>query len=116
MSQPVLVKVYGNFTPASLEFAEKLSSCGPFASAMADAGDVVALEGSLLLIFFEGVWFPVDEVVDRVRQWLAETRNAAGKLDVLDIEEWKLSRYLVQNGKLLLKQAPLNNVLDYSGH
>lgn len=116
MSQPILLKVYGNFSPASAAFANKLAECGPFAPALTDSAEVIRLEGNLLLISFEGSWFPVDEVVEIIRLWLPGAPNLEGKLDVLDLEEWTLSRYLARNGGLVLKRAPLNNVLDYSGH
>lgn len=116
MSQPVLLKVYGNFSPADSALAEKMAACGPFAPAMTTEEEVIRLENGLLLISFEGTWFPVPEVVETIRQWLPGVVNPQGKLDVLDLEEWTLCRYLVQNGELIRKRSPLNNVLDYSGH
>ena len=39
-----------------------------------------------------------------------------GKLDVLDLENWRLTRHLFDQGRIRSSSAPLNNVLDYSGH
>ena len=47
---------------------------------------------------------------------LQEREKAQGKLDVLDMEGWKLTRHVLAGGSVHSSSAPLNNVLDYSGH
>lgn len=110
MSQPVLLKVYGNLCPASKALADAINEqCRLCADA-----PVAALDDNLLRISFEGIWFPVDEVLQLVQKQLTPAQT--GKLDALDLEDWKLYRHVFQNGEIISRSMPLNNVLDYSGH
>ena len=65
-------------------------------------------------VSFEGVYFPVDEVLAALARHLRPEHQ--GKLDVLDLENWRLTRHLFDQGRIRSSSAPLNNVLDYSGH
>lgn len=113
MSQPVLLKVYGNLAPASKKLATRLTAI--LAECLPEQEQApLVLDGDLLKISFEGIYFPLDEVLSLLESSL--TGNESGKLDVLDLEAWYLTRYLFQSGKILCLQAPLNNVLAYSGH
>ncbi len=116
MSQPVLLKVYAAFTPATGEDFQKLSdACSSALAAEDDHGPFVLFSGDLLRISFEGIYFPLDDV-EPVIQELAE-KKAAGKMDVLDLENWRMTRYQAKgDGRLEKRSAPLNSVLDYSGH
>ena len=70
---------------------------------------------SLIHIFsMEGAYFPEDEVVAAFRTHL--TPDMQGKLDVLDMDGWRLTRHVFAGGQVKSSSAPLNNVLDYSGH
>lgn len=106
-----MLKVYGNFCPANELLFQKMT--GACASAVSLEQPVVFLEGDLLRISFEGVYFPVDEVLTVFQDYI--TLNARGKLDYLDLENWTMTRYIFKNGKISSSSAPLNNVLDYSG-
>lgn len=111
MSQPVLLKVYGNFCPANnLLFEHLAKAC---AKAVSMEQPVVFLEGDLLRISFEGIYFPVDEVLKVFQDF--STPDMQGKLDYLDLENWTMSRYIFKNGKISSGSVSLNNVLDYSG-
>lgn len=111
MSQPVLLKVYGNFFPANnLLFQQLTRIC---ASAVSQEQAVVFLEGDLLRISFEGIYFPMDEVLGVFQDFF--TPEGRGKLDYLDLENWRMTRYLFKDGKISSSSTPLNNVLDYSG-
>ena len=44
------------------------------------------------------------------------TPDMQGKLDVLDMDGWRLTRHVFTGGQVKSSSAPLNNVLDYSGH
>ncbi len=116
MSQPVLLKVYAAFTPATGEDFQKLSdACSSAIAAEDDHGPLVLFSGDLLRISFEGIYFPLDDVVPVIQE-LAE-KKAAGKMDVLDLENWRMTRYQAKgDGRLEKRSAPLNSVLDYSGH
>lgn len=111
MSQPVLIKTYGNIYPASKELLREL------AARMQDAipaGNVTVANGDMLLLSFEGIYFPLEEVLAGIERHI--TGQSAGKLDYLDLEAWRLTRFRIENGKISSSSAPLNNVLDYSGH
>lgn len=113
MSQPVLLKVYGNLYPADAAahavLARACATCVPDGT-----DEVVTLEGDLVRISFEGLFFPVDEVLEALAATLKPEQK--GKLDVLDLEAWTLTRHLFADGRIVSRAAPLNNVLDFSGH
>lgn len=109
MSQPILIKVYGSFWPADEQLCKQIGELS--ASALPEAPDIV-LEGNLLKISFEGIYFPIDEVLEALKKEV----SGQGKIDVLDIEDWQMSRHLIQAGHIGMSKMPLNNVLDFSGH
>lgn len=113
MNQPVLLKVYGNLYPADADTRDAVAAaCEGRMPAGED--EAVTLEGDLLRISFEGLYFPVEETLGAVAARL--TPEQAGKLDVLDLEAWRLERHVFANGRITSGAAPLNNVLDFSGH
>ncbi|MBD5539031.1 MAG: hypothetical protein HDQ94_03410 [Desulfovibrio sp.] len=113
MSQPVLVKVYGNLFPAGEADREALArACA--GRAPAGDGEAVFLEGDLVRISFEGLYFPVEDVLEAIAARLTPAQQ--GKLDVLDLEAWRMTRHLFAGGRITSRAAPLNNVLDFSGH
>ncbi len=72
------------------------------------------LDGDLIRVSFEGSWFPVQETLDILRAGL--TPASHGKLDVLDLDDWTLTRHTFAGETVHASSAPLNHVLDYSGH
>lgn len=116
MSQPLLIKVYAAFAPAAQEdFLQLSEACSSAIACEDDLDPFVTLLGDMLRISFEGIYFPLDDVAP-VIQKLAE-KKAAGKMDVLDMENWRMTRYQAKgDGRLEIRSAPLNSVMDYSGH
>lgn len=110
MSQPVLLKVYGNLSPAGEELARSVSDCAQ--NAFPPENVQIYLDGDLLLISFEGIFFPTAETAAVLEKFLKP--ECVGKLDDLDIENWKMTRYSFAGGKMTKSAAPLDNVLDYS--
>lgn len=110
MTQPVTLKAYGNIYPATENLRDAL---GKLCALAIPPASCQAKDG-MLLISFEGVYFPTQEILAAIEAALDKTQR--GKLDVLDIEGWVLERYIFANGAITSKRAPLNNVLDYSGH
>lgn len=108
-----LVKAYGHVYPAGAPLEDALRAA--LREALPDNDDVPLLErdGDMLRISFEGGYFPEEEVVSVLRTAPGRT---LGKLDVLDLENWCLTRHAFRDGRLHTSAAPLNNVLDYSGH
>lgn len=112
MSQPVLIKIYGSLFPASEPLATAFKKV--CAQGLPADTHVATLDGQLLRISFEGIYMPLDEL-DQLWRSLAGS-EASGKLDILDLEAWRLMRYTLADGQVNVSSAPLNNVLDYSGH
>lgn len=113
MSQPVLLKVYANIWPVTRDILTALvpvlAQCLP-----EPEEPVAAWNAKLLTISFEGIYFPAEEVLSILKTGLHE--DSQGKLDIIDLENWRLQRTVFRNGSWRTNSAPLNNVLDYSGH
>lgn len=114
MNRAPLLKVYGHVYPVTDAFQADLEAA--CAGAMPDDADepVLCREGDMLRISFEGIYFPVDETLEALKRHLRPEHQ--GKLDVLDLENWRLVRHVFRRGRIGSSSAPLNNVLDYSGH
>lgn len=110
MSQPVLLKIYGALSPMSPELFQNLAEIS--AQAM-PAQDAVTLKNGMFALSFEGIWFPVEELLETLEQNAEERFH--GKIDLLDLEKWQMTRYEFKEGKIGKATVPLNNVLDYSG-
>lgn len=114
MSRQPLLKVYGHIYPIDdALYAALKNAC---ANAMPDEDDIPVLErdGDMARFSFEGTYFPLDDVLAILTAHLRPEH--LGKLDVLDMEGWQLIRHTFTQGRIEVHSAPLNNVLDYSGH
>lgn len=111
MSQPVLLKVYGNVFPANEELAQAANLV--MKKALPPENALVEREADLIRLAFEGIWFPQEEMLDCLKTKLPP--SSSGKLDILDMENWQMTRFIFRDGQITRKQAPLDNVLDYSG-
>lgn len=109
-----LCKVYGHIYPAETALEEAMRAA--VASAVCDNDDIPLLErdGNMLRISFEGSYFPEEDLIPVIEAHLSSAH--CGKIDILDLDAWQMTRYQFQNGVLSRRTAPLNNVLDYSGH
>jgi hypothetical protein len=112
VTRRVILKVYGQIRPVSDDFYAALDNI--CAGAIADSPDepVLQREGEMARISFEGVYFPVEEILKTLGLHLGPEHK--GGLDVLDIEGWRLTRHVVDGG-LRTNSAGLNSVLDYAG-
>ncbi|MEG6502508.1 MULTISPECIES: hypothetical protein [unclassified Desulfovibrio] len=114
MSRDPLLKVYGHIYPVDREFYDALArAC---ADALPDETDipVIEMDGDMARFSFEGAYFPVEETLEALAHGLKPEHK--GKLDVLDLEGWRLTRHVFEAGRIKSSSASLNNVLDYSGH
>ena len=111
--QPVLLKIYGSLYPATPAQAASLKKIAERGLSSCQETPPVSLEGDLLKISFEGIYFPVDDFMNEIKKFL--TSDQQGKVDVLDLEAWTLGRHQFADGEIISSSAPLNNVLDYSG-
>ncbi len=111
MSQPVLVKVYGGFRPVTPEFHAALTSA--LEGAIPADHIHIGLDGAMCVMSFEGVYFPLEDVLTAICRHAP--RDATGRLDYIDLENWRLWRHEFAKGELSCHDADLNHVLDYSG-
>lgn len=109
-----LVKAYGHVYPVTHALYAALEQALRDALHEDDGVPLLCRDGDMARISMEGAYFPEDEVVDAFRTHL--TPDMQGKLDVLDLDAWRLTRHLFAGGLVTTGSAPLNNVLDYSGH
>lgn len=104
-----IVKVYGSVHPAGPDLAEAvhtvLSPWGLDRSA--------ELEGDLLRFSHEGVFFPLDDVLDVLSPFLGV--GVAGRIDYIDLEAWTLTRFRIEGKAIVKSIRGLNDVLAYSG-
>lgn len=114
MAQPVLIKVYGNIWPADKDFYDSIVRISRDSIPTGNDPPIVEFSGDLIKISFEGIYFPTEEILNFMQKNINPMQK--GKLDILDLEDWTLTRYTFINGKISINSAPLNNVLDYSGH
>ncbi len=109
------LKVYGHIYPANSILERELSEA--LESAICDdiSHDIPLLEREkdMLRISFEGRYFPEEDVIDVLKRHLKHEHR--GKLDILDMDDWRMRRYLFDGGELVRKEASLNQVMDYSG-
>ena len=113
MRNDVPLKVYGHLYPVDAAGYAALAAACADALPAADDVPVLEREGDMARISFEGVYFPVDAVLAAVRAQLRPEQR--GKLDVLDLEAWRLTRHTFDQGAVRSHSASLNSVLDYSG-
>lgn len=111
MSQPVLLKVYGGFKPASHKLHDALRQIA--ARAQPSENLCVALAGDMASLSFEGIYFPLQETLAAIRECADD--KTVGRLDVLDIENWTICRHEIKGREIGTHSQNLNNVLDYSG-
>ncbi|MBO4300495.1 MAG: hypothetical protein J5861_02720 [Desulfovibrio sp.] len=114
MNRQPLLKIYGHLYPADAAlFAALEEAC---ATALPDGDDVPLLErdGDLVRLSFEGSYFPLEEVLAVVKAHLKPEH--CGKIDVLDMEAWRLVRHTFADGHTQCRSGSLNQVLEYSGH
>ncbi len=111
MGSGPIAKIYAAFSPAPASCRDAVETAGR--GAMGHDAPWLFLEGDLLRISWEGIWFPVDEVLAALSARLP--RDAGGRLDHLDLEAWTLTRCRFEDGVFTRATRDLNSVMDYSG-
>lgn len=111
----VLQKVYAALAPAGPELEERLRLIIAGAQRAgfcpgANPEDIIALQGDTLLISYEGMAFPLEEVLTAL-----EGQKLTGKLDFLDLEAWTLTRHLWKEGQLTVRKGDLNAAMERNG-
>lgn len=116
MARPnILVKVYGHIYPVTDKLFYAVhevcrAGCMP---AEDDAPPIVERSGDMVRISYEGMFFPLDAMLEILVPLLQAPMQ--GKLDYIDLEAWTLTRHSINGTHLHVTSAPLNNVMDYAG-
>lgn len=109
----ILVKVYGAFHPADTACFDVVSTAGR--DAIGQQEPWLFFENGLIRFSFEGLYFPLQEVLEALKSALPE--EAEGRLDYLDLEDWTLTRHVLPpGGAFTTSTRSLNHVLAYAGH
>ena len=111
----ILQKTYAALTPAGPELVERLRLVVAAAQRAgfcpgAEPEDIIALQGDTLLISYEGMAFPLEDVVVAL-----EGSVLTGKLDFLDLEAWTLTRHIWKDGHMMRRTGDLNAALESKG-
>ena len=103
-------KAYGNLSPAGEDAVRAVDRV------FMDWGmsQRAELEGDILRVAFESVFFPLDDILVSLKPFLRP--DSSGKMDLIDMEEWTLTRAIFAGTEIRLSSAGLNDVLAYSGH
>lgn len=110
----ILVKVYGSVQPADIDMCARVSEAAQSMGSICGIDECISLEGTLLTVHFEGVFFPIDDVLTALKSTLSP--QAEGRLDYIDMDEWTLTRFWIQGGLITHNTTSLNQVMEYSGH
>lgn len=104
-----IVKVYGNVHPVGPDMAAAVHN------ALSPWGleESMTLEGDLLRLSHEGVFFPLDDVLDALSPFFGA--DTSGRIDFLDLEAWTLTRFQIEARTIVKSMRSLNDVLAYSG-
>ena len=112
MAVRTLAKIYAAFSRADANTLAAVEQAGQ--QALGHESPWVFLEGDTVRISWEGLYFPLEDVLSALAATLGN--GSEGKLDYLDLEEWTLTRYIPETNGFRASKRDLNQVLDYSGH
>jgi hypothetical protein len=113
MSRQPPLKVYGHLYPVPEALYLALQAICALALPASDDVPVLERDGDMARFSFEGVYFPCDELLACLSDRLQPVQR--GKLDVLDLDNWHMTRHVFQDGQVQSQRVSLNHVLDYSG-
>lgn len=60
--------------------------------------------------FYEGPYIDYDSYLEEIEKIITE--NNTGQIDVIDLLDWRMARYVIANGQMKKKDIPLNEVLE----
>ncbi len=108
----IFIKIYGAFHPVPLSVDEALTT---LRKQVIGDEEYFFRTNDMINISYEGIWFPLEDALKALGETLPV--SATGKLDVLDLEDWTLTRHVWENGEFVSSRPrDLNTILDYSGH
>ncbi len=105
----IMYKVYGAFYPVEKELFTNILNIGNEAMPAQDEAWLF-FEKDMLRFSFEGLYFPQDDILLALESRLSA--ESSGKLDILDMEQWKLYRHVWKNGNFEKIERNLNDILE----
>lgn len=115
----IIIKAFGWLEPAD---GACLAELQELCSSWYLDESVFGLEDGCLHIYYEGEYFPHEEIAEILAKYLGE--NSQGKLDIVDYEAWTLRRYFMQaeyqraedlaKGILYSRSSSLDHALEAS--
>lgn len=105
---PVIVKAYGWLKPANEDCAKALEHV----LESWYISNAIETDGPLLRIAHEGVHFPAEDIMLAMVPFLGT--QSEGKLDVLNLEDWTLTRYTWPGGIWQRRESSLDRALEKS--
>ncbi len=106
----ILVKVYGSVHPLAPEDRDSLLKR---LEILLD-DEAVDFDGDMVRMSYEGMYFPIDEVLEIVQEYLHA--GSQGRIDYIDMDGWRLHRHMIEGTTITEKSNNLNNILDFAGH
>ena len=108
--QREVCKAYGTVSPVGEDALRATDA------ALRDWGvsSCLSLQGSMLVLSFEGVFFPLEDFLAALRPFLES--DCTGRIDVFDLEGWRMTRARIGGTEIRLSHAGLNDVLSWSNH
>ncbi len=112
MPATVLVKVYGDLSPVPYSIVAELQAHFPMSEIM-EPEEMLIHQQDFLRLAFEGIYFDMDDILPIIHTYL--TPQSAGKIDYLDLDAWRMTRYVIKGTTISISSVGLNNVMDYAG-
>jgi len=113
MAQQLVLKVYANVIQPGKGLAEALRPLCGEAISTDDGDNTVTERDGMVLLSFEGIYFPWEDAAEIIGAHI--TPASSGKMDVLDMENWRITRFFIKDGTMTHRSGSLNNALDYNG-
>ena len=95
------IRVYGHVTDVDSD-AYELSEDFEFTEFSCEDGE--------LDLEYEGSFFFIDDFIERLEHCLAP--QSTGRIDYIDQGEFRMKRFLIEQGRINRKHVNLNNVLE----
>lgn len=125
----IIIKVYGKIMHASPALALAVKKVHENTdNALAEEGEeVFSYADNFLFFAYEGMYYPIDDMLDAVNAVLVlekkeakskgvgSAESADGRIDYIDMQEWTLTRHSLANGVVKSATRSLNHVMAYSG-
>ncbi|MFW5490458.1 MAG: hypothetical protein ACNI3A_18875 [Desulfovibrio sp.] len=95
-------RIYGTIRGLSPEDFKAIEADLPF--------ETIDYTDGVLDLEHESSWLDIDDMLDTIKHVFGS--EARGGIDLIDNQEWELTRYTIKPGGYESRKLPLNNVLE----